>query len=1229
MEFRKCKRNVELLSAGKWRLASVNEVRSHIRTIQENQILESWDVVRLLDGWVDGPGNRYNAVEEYRSNMVHMLLVKTNVSRPSDGTFDMEMYSGVELNIEGRKAALLLSCDDKITEVMCFVLKSIVDGFEDLELRQAELDRLTESLIETFSQRRTLLHYATDQPHNGKHAEFVAQLVLRNFEYGKELIKAVDKYGRTVLHFAALHGHNGLCTFLMNECGLAAHQKDRNGGNLLHFLVNSNKVHIVYVLWELTAVKNLILLMDAKGKTPLHKAAANGNTDIICTLLDDLDEEMVKKCIRQTDLFGQTVLLKTVRGGHCEAVRYLLNKGSRPLLERNSEGKTALHYCVQFPNQQTARDMAKILLNHYGSDEERLLLFWASAIDMGTAEQSAESSPQLQRFLKQQRELAAGSSSDLLLTAIKLGYDVLALEFIDRGAKTSQLNNLTDLNLSQVERERVKNFLIALERGDLRVKNMIEGDPDQPSIHDSLGRRVFAEGLAALFLNPYVKSPVTVGISGDWGIGKSSLMLQTEMILLQAAAQQAFPNILPIEDFPEQFMLALKDSKKYNKVKSGVRDLLPASEIADIDDPLVYFLDNYQDKYPQVYKSLALMERGEMDQTSDSSGNPRKIPNILTVRYDAWHYRNELEAWAGLAVTITKAMEETMTRSQKIRSCWRYAWKERGEEILLQFFLPCVLALFLSGWATWVVWMLFKRSKHSNLEGLKYGSIAITLVVVFWTLTRQLLSVFKPVTVQVMRYIRLPDHSTNLGYQHQVISDIKFLKEQICEKPSFIWKLLAGNWLWSDNVEDTSIPKSCPPSKNDLRIIVFIDDLDRSEDAVILKVLSAVNLVLAVCDINVILGMDKTMVSRAIAHNYQNQYPDSNNSSNVDADYLAERYLRKIVQLTLTLPDLDNDQRTQFLNQLLGKESGDEIEGSSRLSPGSEKLQSIPYIAISFYFIEEKHFLGESDAQPSDGDQNPRENVQQNHPRSIPEPLADADAQPSDIENPHENLLPNHPQSGPEKWLIISHLLLCFRALKRGLCRFSYSGPDISRSKLKSTIVNSRQLIMRSYSDEERKAISFLSRQTNHDPQLPREWKRFLLYHRLAWNIFFISKEGKNLPQWQVQLLVWSFCCWQWKDNVNRIIEDWKKLVSIKDDTIDDEDPTFRTIVRQYVDRIESVAEKEMWKSLIQILFTYDVTMESIQSFQKLRLHCDSGNPLRLPANVTLPMSSTAALESL
>lgn len=40
------------------------------------------------------------------------------------------------------------------------------------------------------------------------------------------------------------------------------------------------------------------------------------------------------------------------------------------------------------------------------------------------------------------------------------------------------------------------------------------------------GRIDYAKGLAAFLLNPYIKPPIAVGISGTWGMGKSSLMVQ-------------------------------------------------------------------------------------------------------------------------------------------------------------------------------------------------------------------------------------------------------------------------------------------------------------------------------------------------------------------------------------------------------------------------------------------------------------------------------------------------------------------------------------------------------------------------------------------------------------------------------------------------------------------------------------------------------------------------------
>ncbi|GLJ20023.1 hypothetical protein SUGI_0363110 [Cryptomeria japonica] len=639
---------------------------------------------------------------------------------------------------------------------------------------------------------------------------------------------------------------------------------------------------------------------------------------------------------------------------------------------------------------------------------------------------------------------------------------------------------------------------------------MPEGGRDQPTIYDSLRRKAFAEGLAALFLNPYVKSPVTVGISGDWGMGKSSLMLQTEMILLQAAAQLAFPNILPFEDFPgsKQFELTPKGREIYKNVKHGVKDILPASEIAHIDDPLVYFLDNYQDKYSQVYKSLALMDRREMfrlkDKTSDSSSSLGKIPTVLTVRYNAWHYQNDLEALAG-----------------------------------------------------------------------------------------------------------------------------------------------------------TSIPKRRPPSKDDARIIVFVDDLDRCQDTCYFtgtshlnqfcslsvkyvnkrydihhsnnklsakwhnQVLSAVNLVLAVCEINVILGMDKKMIARAIAHKHQHQLQDKNNLNMVDPVDLAEKYLSKIVQLPLALPDSGNEERIQFLNQQLGdelKESGDN-ETEERMQFLNQQLGE-DFKGSGDVEIEESRFrLSGTESLSQEGPESlpdsqtsDMENPQENLPQSCPEMFS---------ENPHDSLPQKQPQSGPENGPIISQileyfgalrstgpvtflLLIFFGALRTTLRRWSYSGPDITSSKLKSVPINS-QLILPCYTDEERKAMIFLSTKASDGPQVPREWKRFLTYHRLAWNILFRFKQVKQLPGWQK----------------------WKELVSIKGSTVNDEDPSFKIIVEHYVDRNVEDVEKDKWELLIKTLDEYDVPMDSIQSFQKFRLHCDIGYLPPPPANDTEPMSSTSASESL
>eukprot|EP01018_Ginkgo_biloba_P010910 Gb_30945 [translate_table: standard] len=291
-------------------------------------------------------------------------------------------------------------------------------------------------------------------------------------------------------------------------------------------------------------------------------------------------------------------------------------------------------------------------------------------------------------------------------------------------------------------------------------------------------------------------------------MGKSSLMFQTEIILLKTAAQLAFPNLLEVhEKFPR------------GKVKS-----------------LSNFLENYEPKYRAVYKSLALVgcsnmiERNvEKSDSNNESSVKAAVPAILTVRYNAWEYRNESEAWAGLVVKITKEMEETMALAQ---------W-----------------------------------------------SLATTVVVMVWTVVKSTMAILKPISTQIAGYISLLDHIEKL--------------------------VITNRWDWSpNNVGDTTFPKMRPQFKGNLPIVVLVDDLDRCQESAILQVLTAINLVLAACKIDVILGMEKKIIDRAIIKKYGDQ---RNNKSKKSNEELADKFFQKIIQLPLDLPDPSDAKSKRYI----------------------------------------------------------------------------------------------------------------------------------------------------------------------------------------------------------------------------------------------------------------------------------------------------------------------------
>ncbi|GLJ21879.1 hypothetical protein SUGI_0409160 [Cryptomeria japonica] len=470
----------------------------------------------------------------------------------------------------------------------------------------------------------------------------------------EKMVAKRDKRGRTVLHEAALNGYGELCLGLLELNSELIYIKDRDGRNPLYDVVQGEykdreSINPAYSL----SMKLLNAyfkkdvpgddLIDSSCRTLLHIAASQGKAEFVKGLL--LRDKSETKLLNRADIRGQTALHMAVKRGEKDIVGILLEHGAHPLKERDCDGRTALHYAVQAKTEdkkelppEHKKELARMLLGACESDEERSLLLWASAAGFGTADQyRSKGDDSLNKFLVNEKKTLNKKDSlkekykgNLLKMAASLGQIEMTKELISRGY---QIGDIRDPEWKPEKEEEVQKVL-------RQIETIKEQGNDKPAISDALGRFDYAQGLAALFLNPYVKSPVAVGITGSWGTGKSSLMLQLDKIL-----------------------------------------------------------NEYDLKYLKVIKALAAMKSSDMLKTNASQpkADPsaeENVPAVLTVKYNAWKYKDDTEALAGIAVEITKELEGIMTQAQRLAHAGEILGKIKNIFYGLKFSFPLSLHWF-------------------------------------------------------------------------------------------------------------------------------------------------------------------------------------------------------------------------------------------------------------------------------------------------------------------------------------------------------------------------------------------------------------------------------------------------------------------------------------------------------------------------------------------------------
>jgi hypothetical protein len=253
--------------------------------------------------------------------------------------------------------------------------------------------------------------------------------------------------------------------------------------------------------------------------------------------------------------------------------------------------------------------------------------------------------------------------------------------------------------------------------------------------------------------------------------------------------------------------------------------------------------------------------------------------DLILLHFNAWRYQDAGQIWAGLAHHLTTELRGTLSRWDRMTLPLSYA-RRHHRQLWVGVAIPTI-AIVVAVLAV----VLGVKAPSKPAGGVLLGT---TVLVLLAFLTWRIGKATKPAVDWVAENLRLPDHTSAMGYQHQVIDDLKVIADRVRRR------------------------------HGQRRLIVFIDDLDRCSREQIMDFLSAIHLVLGDSDFFVILGIDARMIRWALSSRYQSNGTARTDGRGLDGATptsgrsnpdVAADYLDKIVQVTYRLRTPSPPQR--------------------------------------------------------------------------------------------------------------------------------------------------------------------------------------------------------------------------------------------------------------------------------------------------------------------------------
>ncbi|XP_062583623.1 serine/threonine-protein phosphatase 6 regulatory ankyrin repeat subunit A-like, partial [Saccostrea cucullata] len=172
---------------------------------------------------------------------------------------------------------------------------------------------------------KTALHAAA----SGGNIDIFKHLTDKGFD-----IRNTTNIGKTVLHQCCMNGRLEMCKYLIKHYPDLMNVIDNNGYTVLHDAAKTDNVELFYYL---SSVCKDLNNLTKKGKSVLHISCLWGNFEM-CKYLADA----YPKLVEVIDNDGESVLHDAAWGGNIDVLKLLIDKGVG-IKSTTSIGKTVLH----------------------------------------------------------------------------------------------------------------------------------------------------------------------------------------------------------------------------------------------------------------------------------------------------------------------------------------------------------------------------------------------------------------------------------------------------------------------------------------------------------------------------------------------------------------------------------------------------------------------------------------------------------------------------------------------------------------------------------------------------------------------------------------------------------------------------------------------------------------------------------------------------------------------